>query len=89
MSTSDIFWFIYVNNGNYVARPMPDIGDAVRIPIVLSENDYITGYDGTDNTFIDSVPPADQLIVFKVNRIDKTTLDAFTQDELDKIWSSQ
>ncbi|MCL2807169.1 MAG: hypothetical protein FWD27_03250 [Coriobacteriia bacterium] len=87
LSSSDITWVIYVNNGYYLARPLVEIDTAT--PIVLSESDYIVGYNGDDNTFVTSNPPADQMIVVKVDRIDKATLDGYTLDELEKVWGAQ
>jgi hypothetical protein len=89
MSASDILWFIYINNGGYFARPMLEIGNSERTPIIVSETDYVTEYDGNDNTFTNATPPADTLIVVKVDLIDKATLDGLTQAELDKIWGAQ
>jgi hypothetical protein len=89
MSASDIPWYIYINNGSYFARPMVEIGSSTHAPIIVSETDYVTEYDGNDNTFMNAIPTTNTLILVKVNHIDKTTLDDLTQAELDKIWGAQ
>lgn len=78
-------WLIYINDGNHYALPLFQIGDGSGVPIIVSETDYVTGYNGANNTFKNSVPNVDDYIVKKVSVIDKATLDGLTAEELGKL----
>jgi hypothetical protein len=72
-------WYVYINNGNYVARPMFG-GEGTTIPLVVTETDYITGYDGSTNTFTNTVPKAEEMTIKKVSSVDAPTLDVLAEE---------
>lgn len=85
-SKSEILWNIYVINGVISAYPVSynlvSERDAV---LLITENDTVMSYDYTSNQFYETIPNESAMIVRKVSRIDKETLDNFTIGGLSKL----
>jgi len=78
-------WFIYVINGCYFAVPLFEVNRSpTDAEIIVSETDFLTQYNGDDNTYINLVPGANEVIVIRVPVIDEVTLDSLTAKELEK-----
>lgn len=79
VSESEILWNIYLINGVISAYPVSynlvSKRDAV---LLITETDTVMSYDYTSNQFYETIPKESAMIVRKVSRIDKETLDNFT-----------
>ena len=82
VSSNNIFWIVYVIDGCIYADPVSlNIESYVKVPLLLSESNFVTSYDDTTNKFYVTIPNAEVTILKTVSKINTTTLDAFTEDE--------
>jgi len=85
-SERGVLWIVYVNDGCYAARPLGGEGGPLAKTIVLSENDYVTQYDGDRNEYSDfELDSLSEAVGLKVQRLDKSTLDTYSVDYLEKV----
>ena len=85
-SKSEILWNIYVINGVVSAYPVSyNLVSKREAVLLITETDTVTSYDYTTNQFYETIPKDTAMIVRKVSRIDKTTLDSLTIGGLSKL----
>ena len=88
-SKTEILWNIYIINGAIYAYPVSynlvSERDAV---LIITENDTVTSYDYNTNQFYETIPKESVIIVKKVNKINKKTLDTLTIEGLSELWKS-
>lgn len=78
-SESDILWNIYIINGVVAAYPVSYNLVSERDAILLiTESDTVMSYDNSSNQFFETVPKESEMIVRKVGKINKETLDKLT-----------
>ncbi len=79
VSESDILWNIYMINGVITAYPVSynlvSERDAV---LLITESNAITSYDYNSNQFFETIPNESEMIVRKIEKIDKEALDNLT-----------
>lgn len=79
-------WQIYSINGQVVAEPLSyDLESQRSARILFSEKDTVTSYDSETNSFYETVPKEEELILIKVVRIDADLMEKYTKEELDKL----
>lgn len=79
-------WQIYSINGQVVAEPLSyDLESERSARILFSEKDTITSYDSETNSFYETVPKEEELILIKVVRIDADLMEKYTKEELDNL----
>ena len=85
-SESDILWNIYIINGVVAAYPVSYNLVSERDAILLiTESDTVMSYDYSSNQFFETVPKESEMIVRKVEKINKETLDKLTIGGLSKL----
>ena len=78
-SESEILWNIFVINGVVSAYPVSyNLVSERQAVLLITETDTVTSYDYTSNRFFETIPKESTMIVRKVSRIDKETLDSLT-----------
>ena len=78
-SDTDLLWTIYVVNGVVSAYPVSyNLVSERQAPLLITETDSVISYDYNSNQFFETIPKESTVIVRKVDRIDKETLDAMT-----------
>ena len=87
VSSQDVLWAVYVNEGCYLAVPIGTVGgEPYERQIILTETDVITQYDGSKNQFSDfAIADIADATCVKVGRIDKATLDSYTPSQLEAL----
>ena len=84
MNESGNPWTIMIINGKIFAYPAShSTGSGLQKDVVVSETNEITSYDRTGNTFSVISPKDAEVIMIKVDRVDKKTLDHLTPDRID------
>lgn len=85
-SDKGIAWIIYINDGNYIAVPLGSADTTLSKQVVFSESEYVTQYDGDRNEYSEfALSNLPNMSGVKVARIDKTILDSYTIDSLEKV----
>jgi hypothetical protein len=78
-------WFIYCYGGQFFAFPITyNQNSGKDVYIVVSEKNSIMSYDCETNTYNEIIPKETDLIIRKVDRIDKKTLDSMTLEVLNE-----
>lgn len=78
-SESEILWNVFVINGVVSAYPVSyNLVSERQAVLLITETDTVTSYDYTSNRFFETIPKESTMIVRKVSRIDKETLDSLT-----------
>jgi len=78
-------WFIYCYGGQFFAFPISYNQNSGRDEyLIISEKDSIMSYDCMSNTYNEIIPQKTDLIIRKVDRIDKNTLDSLTSEVLNE-----
>ena len=87
VSSQDVLWAVYVNEGCYLAVPIGTVGgEAFARQIILTETDVITQYDGSKNQFSDfAITDIADATCVKVDRIDRATLDSYAPAQLEAL----
>lgn len=87
VSSQDVLWAVYVNDGCYLAVPIGAVGgEAFERQIILTETDVITQYDGSKNQFSDfAIADIADATCVKVDRIDRATLDSYAPAQLEAL----
>ena len=84
-STNGDQWFIYCYGGQFFAFPITYNQNSSRDEyLIISEKDSIMSYDCMSNTYNEIIPQKTDLIIRKVDRIDKNTLDSLTSEVLNE-----
>lgn len=79
-------WTINVINGRIFAFPETyNYNSDLGIPVIISEKTSVISYDSLTNTFFETVPNSDVLIVKTVSAIDAQTLEKLTAEEIDAL----
>ena len=79
-------WLLLEVNGSVFASPaFYNFEDETRVPVLLSETNSITSYDGKTNKFYVNVPDQSETVIKTVSRIDAATLERLTGEEIDKL----
>jgi len=85
-SKSEILWNIYVINGVVSAYPVSyNLVSNRQAVLLITETDTVTSYDYTSNQFYETIPKESVMIVRKVSKIDKETLDNLTVGGLSEL----
>ena len=83
MNSAKEVWTIYVVNGRVMAFPATyNLDSSSQAEVVISESKEITSYDYNTNKFYVRVPKKTETIVGIVDRIDATTLEKLTVEEI-------
>ncbi len=79
VSESEILWNIYLINGVISAYPVSYNLVSERDSVLLiTESDTVTSYDYNSNQFFETIPNESEMIVRKIEKIDKEALDNLT-----------
>ena len=69
----------FCDNGVVSAYPVSyNLVSERQAVLLITETDTVTSYDYTSNRFFETIPKESTMIVRKVSRIDKETLDSLT-----------
>lgn len=75
------FWIISLIGKDITAYPLFfNQASSLGAELIVAESEMVTSYDSTNNMFYQSIPKESTLIVKRVNRIDKETLDGLTAE---------
>lgn len=86
VSAGGDLWTIFVINGAVMANPVSyNLQSSLGVQVVLSQTPAVMSYDGTTNTFFETIPDPTELIVKVVARIDAATLDSLTAEAIDAL----
>jgi len=87
VSSQDVLWVVYVNDGCYLAVPIGTVGgDPYAKQIIFTETDTITQYDGSKNQYSDfAIATIIDATCVKVTRIDRSTLDSYAPSQLEAL----
>ena len=86
-SETELLWNIYVINGVVLAYPVSyNLVSERQTVLLITETDTVTSYDYISNRFYETIPKESAMIVRKVSKIDKKTLDNLTVGGLSKLW---
>ena len=76
-------WTIYEINGNLMTNPVTyNLNRGSGVQVIISESKIVTSYDGTTNSFYETIPNDSALIVKVVKRIDADTLNELTVEAI-------
>ena len=78
-------WLITSINGVIMAEPYGynyATNDGSRVPVIITETDFMYSYDGTTNTFFEFVPKSSVIRLLKVEQINSEVLESLTSDKL-------
>ena len=79
-------WTINVINGRITAFPETyNFNSDLDAPVIISEKMSIMSYDSITNTFFETVPNSDVLIVKTISVIDAQALEKLTIEEIDAL----
>ena len=85
-SSTNSIWYIETVNGSIYASSFSyNFQEDLKVPVILSESDYITSYDSATNQFFEVIPDSDEMIVKVVPKIDAELLESLTIEEIDKL----
>ena len=85
-SETELLWNIYVINGVVLAYPVSyNLVSERQTVLLITETDTVTSYDYISNRFYETIPKESAMIVRKVSKIDKKTLDNLTIGGLSKL----
>ncbi len=86
VTSNEELWTITVVNGVVMATPVSYNMQSKRdARLIISETDTVMSYDSTTNQFYETVPKESVLIVKKVSRIDKETLENLSIEAIDEL----
>ena len=78
-SKSELLWNVYIINGAVFAYPVSyNLVSDRQAVLLITETDTVISYDYLSNQFYETIPKESSVIVRKVDKIDKETLDTFT-----------
>ena len=85
-SSTNSIWYIETVNGSIYASSFAyNLQEDLKVPVILSETDYIISYDSATNQFFEVIPDSAQMIVKVVPKIDAELLESLTIEEIDKL----
>lgn len=86
LSPNEELWTVSTINGSITAYPVSFIFQSnLYAPLIITESEVFTGYDGPTNRFFEVKPYDSALITYVVDKIDAQTLDNLTIDVLNNI----
>lgn len=86
LSPNNEVWSIFVINGEVFANPASfNYESDLGVPVLLSENEWITSYNNDVHKFYVNIPKESTVIVKIVDRISADTLDKLTVEEVGKL----
>ncbi|MDO4536609.1 MAG: hypothetical protein Q4B54_00460 [Coriobacteriales bacterium] len=88
VSSNNVLWLIYVNEGKWYARPLLDQSGAFSVAAILTEDDHLVQYDGGANQFSDfsfENMASQGIHVVKVASVDAATLDSYTRTAIEAL----
>lgn len=74
------YWTVYFIDGNVMANPVI-YNLQHEVKIIISESNTLISYDGATNSFYETIPDQDVIMVMTVDRIDADTLDKLSIGE--------
>ena len=78
------YWVIYVINGEVFANPVSyNFVSGKSVQLLISETDTLTSYDYASNTYYITIPKESAVILKTIDRIDASSLDELTVEEID------
>lgn len=79
-------WTVFVVDGAVMANPVfYNFQSKLNAQVIISERDSVVSYDGTKNTFYETIPNKSELIIKKVKIINTETLEGLDVEGIDKI----
>lgn len=83
ISPKEMLWTIYITNGTVSAYPVSyNLVSDKDAPLLITETDTVIGYDNETNRYYETIPKRKSVIVMKVEKIDRETLDLLTMEVL-------
>ena len=83
ISDSGDVWTIYTINGAFFAYPVSfNLESELGIETLVSESALVTSYDSETNKYIVTIPDVSGLNLKVVDKIDASTLNSLTFDQL-------
>lgn len=83
ISPKEMLWTIYITNGTVSAYPVSyNLVSDKDVPLLITETDTVIGYDNETNRYYETIPKRKSVIVMKVEKIDRETLDLLTMEVL-------
>lgn len=90
LTEAEEVWTIVIVDHTIVANPVSfNMQSELGVQVIFSESDSIMSYDSETNKFYESIPSKSVLLVKKVERIDKETLQKWTVEEISKLWKRE
>ena len=84
ISDSEIIWNVTVVNDTVMASPISyNLELETGVQVIVSESEYITGYDSVTNMFYEIEPKETFAKVISVEVIDSKTLDELTYEKIE------
>ena len=80
-SSEGEIWSVTVVGNQIVASPMMYNINEAEVPVIVSEDTAVTGYDSVTNSFYISEPHTNVRHVLTVQKIDSATLDSLNLEE--------
>ena len=85
-SESGMIWSIAVINDSITASPVTyNVESENSVPVIVSESDYVTGYDSVTNMFYEVEPKETFVKVITVEKIDSETLEKLTYEKIEDL----
>ena len=86
ITASGDVWMVIEVNGSFFASPLSyNFADEEKVQVIISETDTITSYDSTTNKFYVNIPDQSQIVIKTVAKVDASTLEKLTAEEIDKL----
>lgn len=83
ISDNNEAWTLFIINGKIYAYPVSyTLSENSTAPLIISETDYLIGYDGPSNKFFKYLPKKEEVVLKKVKHIDAELLNKLTVEKL-------
>lgn len=86
VSSAESIWYIEIVNGSiYVSSLSYNLQEDLKVPVIISETEYITSYDSATNQYFEVIPDSSEMIVKVVPTIDAELLESLTIEEIGEL----
>lgn len=86
MGSDESAWHIEIVNGSVYASPFSyNSQEDLKVPVILSETEYITSYDSATNQFFEIIPDSSEITIKVVPKINAELLESLTIEEINKL----
>ena len=86
VSSGGDLWTIELINGCITAYPVSyNENSDLKVPTMICEDDTTVSYDSVTNTFFETIPSESSVIIKKIDKIDRDSLDKLTKEGIDNL----